>query len=208
MDIDKRFDQLESLLVDLARKQDQQAEQIARILQILAQHGEAINSLGEILNGSIEVLNGHTQVLDGHTEVLNGHTEVLNGHTQVLDGHTRALNGHTEILHRQETRLDNIGDQIGDIINILKMSETRHTESERRQDALMAEIKTQGQRQDVAVEALRALLKRQENTDSRLDGLVQTQLQMLQLMRADANKLDDQEPRIKRLEDEVFREAS
>ena len=215
MDIDKRFDQLESLLVDLARKQDQQAEQIARILQILAQYGEAINSLGEILNGSIEVLNGHTQVLDGHTEVLNGHTEVLNGqtemlnvHTQVLDGHTRALNGHTEILHRQETRLDNIGDQIGDIINILKMSETRHTESERRQDALMAEIKTQSQRQDVAVEALRALLKRQENTDSRLDGVVQTQLQMLQLMRADANKLDDQEPRIKRLEDEVFREGS
>jgi hypothetical protein len=29
MDIKKRFDQLESLLVDLARKQDQQAEQIA-----------------------------------------------------------------------------------------------------------------------------------------------------------------------------------
>jgi len=208
MDINKRFDQLESLLVDLARKQDQQAEQIARILQILAQHGEAINSLGEILNGSIEVLNSHTEVLNSHTEVLNSHTETLNSHTGVL-------NNHTEILHRQEQRLDDIGDQIGDVINILKMSEARHTETERRQDAMMTEIKTQGQRldaqsqrQDVAVEALRALLKRQENTDSRLDGLVQTQLQMLQLMRADANKLDSQEPRIKRLEDEVFREAS
>ena len=194
MDINKRFDQLESLLVDLARKQDQQAEQIARILQILGNHGEAINSLGELLNG--------------HTEVLNGHTEVLNSHTEILNSHTEILNGHTEILQRQEQRLDDISDQIGDIINILKMSETRHTESERRQDALMAEIKTQSQRQDVAVEALRALLKRQENTDSRLDGVVQTQLQMLQLMRADANKLDGQEPRIKRLEDEVFREAS
>jgi hypothetical protein len=197
MDVSKRFDQLESLLVDLARKQDQQAEQIARILQILGSHGEAINSLGELLNGSIEVLNGHTEV----------------------------LNGHTEILHRQETRLDNIGDQIGDIISILKLSEARHTETERRQDALMAELKTQGQRldaqsqrQDVAVEALRALLKRQENTDSRLDGVVQTQLQMLQLMRADADKVDglaqrlpaaeSQEPRIQRLENEVFRAAS
>lgn len=183
MDINKRFDQLESLLVDLARKQDQQAEQIARILQILDSHGKAINSLGELLNGSTEVLNGHTQVL-----------------------------------HRQEQRLDAIGDQIGDIISILKISEIRHTETEQRQDALMAEIKTQGQRQDVAVEALRALLKRQENTDSRLDGLVQTQLQMLQLMRVDADKVEGlaqrlptvegQEPRIKRLEDEVFRAAS
>ena len=197
MDVNKRFDQLESLLVDLARKQDQQAEQIARILQILGSHGEAINSLGELLNGSIEILNSHTEV----------------------------LNSHTEILHRQEIRLDNIGDQIGDIINILKISEARHTETERRQDALMSEISLQGQRldaqsqrQDVAVEALRALLKRQENTDSRLDGVVQTQLQMLQLMRADADKVDGlaqrlpvaegQEPRIKRLEDEVFRAAS
>jgi len=182
MDVNKRFDQLESLLVDLARKQDQQAGQLARTLQILGSHGEAINSLGEVLNS------------------------------------------HTELLHRQEIRLDNIGDQIGDIINILKLSEARHTETERRQDAMMAEIKTQGQRldaqsqrQDVAVEALRALLKRQENTDSRLDGVVQTQLQMLQLMRADADKVDGlaqrlpategQEPRIKRLEDEVFRAA-
>lgn len=182
MDSTKRFDQLESLLVDLARKQDQQAEQIARILQILGSHGEAINSLGELLNG--------------HTEILNSHTEVMN---------------------RQEIRLDNIGDQIGDIINILKLSEARHTEGEQRQEALMAEIKGQSQRQDVAVEALRALLKRQENTDSRLDGVVQTQLQMLQLMRADADKVDGlaqrlptaegQEPRIKRLEDEVFRAA-
>jgi phage-related tail protein len=197
MDANKRFDQLESLLVDLARKQDQQAEQIARILQILDGHGKAIGSLGEVLNS--------------HTEALTSHTEVLNSHTAIL--------------HRQETRLDNIGDQIGDIIDILKLSEARHTETERRQDAMMAEIKTQGQRldaqshrQDAAVEALRVLLKQQENTDSRLDGVVQTQLQMLQLIRADADKVDGlaqrlpttegQEPRIKRLEDEVFRTAS
>ncbi len=217
MDIKKRFDQLESLLVDLARKQDQQAEQIARILQILDGHGQSINSLGELLNSHTEVLNSHTEVLNSHTEVLNSHTEVLNSHTEVLNSHTELLNSHTEILHRQEQRLDAIGDQIGDIINILKISNARHTETEQRQDAMMAEIKMQGQRQDAAVEALRALLKRQENTDSRLDGLVQTQLQMLQLMRADAEKVDDlaqrlpavegQEPRIKRLEDEIFRAA-
>jgi len=194
MDTNKRFDQLESLLVDLARKQDQQAEQIARILQILNGHGEAINSLGELLNS--------------HTEVLNSHTEVLNSHTEVLNSHTEVLNSHTEILHRQEVRLDNIGDQIGDIITILKISEIRHTEAEQRQDTMLVEIRQQGQRQDVTVEALKVLLKRQQTTDARLDGLVQTELQMLQLMRSDAEKLASQEPRLKRLEDEVFRAAS
>jgi len=159
MDINKRFDQVESLLVDLARKQDQQGGQIAQIIEVLNRQGEAIAQQGEAIA-------------------------------------------------RQEVRLDNISEQIGDIINILKISEARHTETNQRQDALMAEIKTQSQRQDVAVEALRALLKRQDTTDSRLDSVVQTQLQMLQLMRADANKLDGQEPRLKRLEDEVFREAS
>jgi len=172
MDINQRFDQLESLLVDLARKQDQQAEQIARILQILNGHGEAINSLGELLNS--------------HTEVLNSHTEIL---------------------RRQEVRLDNIGDQIGDIINILKISEARHTETEQRQDAMMVEIQQQGKRQDVAVDALKILLKRQQTTDSRIDKLVQTELQMLQLMRRDAEKLEEHEPRLKRLEDEFLRPA-
>jgi len=208
MDTNKRFDQLESLLVDLARKQDQQAEQIARILQILNGHGEAINSLGELLNSHTEVLNSHTEVLNSHTEVLNSHTEVLNSHTEVLNSHTEVLNGHTEILHRQEVRLDNIGDQIGDIITILKISEIRHTEAEQRQDTMLVEIRQQGQRQDVTVEALKVLLKRQQTTDARLDGLVQTELQMLQLMRSDAEKLASQEPRLKRLEDEVFRAAS
>ncbi|AMR27810.1 hypothetical protein A0257_12400 [Hymenobacter psoromatis] len=186
MDINKRFDQLESLLVDLARKQDQQAEQIARIIQILNGHGEAINSLGELLNS--------------HTELLNSHTELLNSHTEVL-------NSHTGILQRQEVRLDNISDQIGDIITILKISEARHTETEQRQDAMMAEIQQQGKRQDVAVDALKVLFKRQQTTDTRLDELVQTELQMLQLMRRDAEKLEDHEPRLKRLEDEFLRPA-
>ncbi len=148
MDSKERFDQLESLLVDLARKVDQQGEAIAR----------------------------------------------------------------------QEIKLDAIGEQIGDIINILKISETRHTQAEQRQDAILAELQRLGKRTDATVEAIKLLLKRQEATDTRLDGVVQAQLQMLQLQRLDADKLDDlsrrlpaaegQEPRIKRLEDEVFRAAS
>jgi len=190
MDSNKRFDQLESLLVDLARKQDQQSEQIANILRILSEHGKAINSLGELLNS--------------HTGVLNSHTDVLNSHTASFV--------------RQEQRLDDIGEQIGSIINILKLSEARHAATEQRQDAMLAEVQRLGKRTDASVEAVRLLLKRQENTDTRLDGMVQTQLQMLQLQRLDADKLDDlgrrlpaaegQEPRIKRLEDEVFRAAS
>ena len=183
MDSNKRFDQLESLLVDLARKQDQQAGQIARILEALNQHGEILARQDEAI---------------------------------ARQGEAIARQG--EAIARQEVRLDNISDQIGDIITILKLSEARHTETEQRQDALMAEIKVQSQRQDVAVEALKVLLKRQETTSSRLDGVVQTQLQMLQLMQSDAEKvtaladrlptLEGQEPRIKRLEDEVFRAAS
>lgn len=148
MDSKERFDQLESLLVDLARKVDQQGEAIAR----------------------------------------------------------------------QEIKLDAIGEQIGDTINILKISETRHTQAEQRQDAILAELQRLGKRTDATVEAIKLLLKRQEATDTRLDGVVQAQLQMLQLQRLDADKLDDlsrrlpaaegQEPRIKRLEDEVFRAAS
>lgn len=134
MDANKRFDQLESLLADLARQQDQQME---------------------------------------------------------------LLNSHSAILERQERRLDNISEQIGDIITILKISETRHTQAEQRQDTMLVEIHEQGRR---------------------LDEALNVQLQMLQLMRVGNEKTDDlarrllplenQEPRLKRLEDEVFKAAS
>ena len=42
MNSNSHFDQLESLLVALTRKQDQQAEQITRILQSLGSYGEAM----------------------------------------------------------------------------------------------------------------------------------------------------------------------
>jgi hypothetical protein len=66
MDSNQRFDQLESLLIDLARKVDQQGEAIAK-------QGNSIDRIGQ--------------------------------------------------------RLDSIEDQIGDIINIFKLSEARHTQS-------------------------------------------------------------------------------
>lgn len=162
MDSTQRFDQIESLLVDLARKVDQQGEAIARQGEANARQGEAIA--------------------------------------------------------RQEIRLDGIGEQLGGIINILKISEARHTQAEQRQDTILVELQRLGNRTDASVEAIKLLLKRQEAADTRLDGVVQAQLQMLQLQRLDADKLDDlshrlpaaegQEPRIQRLEDEVFRAAS
>jgi hypothetical protein len=148
MDNNKRFDQLESLLVDLARKVDQQGEAIAKQGEAIAKQGEAIAKQG----GTIE---------------------------------------------RIERHLDSIDEQIGDIINIFKLSEARHTQAEQRAELLATEIKEQGRR---------------------TDETIQVQIQMLALMRAGnakAEALDqrlglteNQEPRIKRLEDEVFRAAS
>lgn len=187
MDNKQRFDQLESLLVDLARKVDQQGEQIAEIIQVLNRQSEAINRQGEAINRQSETIN-------------------------------RQSEGITRLGDIMEQRFGDVGEQIGDIINILKLSEARHTEAAQQQAESMAEIRRLGARTDASVEAIKLLLNRQQTTDSRLDGVVQTQLQMLQLQRLDADKIDDinrrlpaaegQEPRIKRLEDEVFRAAS
>jgi chromosome segregation ATPase len=148
MDSNQRFDQLESLLVDLAHKVDQQGEAIARQGEAIARQGEALGQQGEAIG-------------------------------------------------RIERRLDSIDDQIGDIINIFKILEARHTQIEQRLDMLATEIKEQGRR---------------------TDETIQVQMQMLQLMRAGNEKVDGlgqrllevegQEPRLKRLEDEVFRAAS
>ncbi len=155
MDSNQRFDQLESLLVDLARKVDQQGEKIAQIITELHRQGEAIDRQGE------------------------------------------AIDHQGEAIDRIEQRLDDISEQIGDIIGIFKISEARHTQAEQRLEALALETKEQGRRTDEAL---------------------QVQLQMITLMRAGNSKtealeqqfsaLENQEPRIKKLEDEVFRAAS
>jgi phage tail tape-measure protein len=187
MDSNKRFDQIESLLVDLARKVDQQGEQIAQIITVLNRQGEAISQQGEAINRQGEGINRQGEGINRLREIM-------------------------------EQRFGDVGEQIGDIINILKLSETRHTENAQQQAGMLTEIQRLGKRTDASVEAIKLLLKRQETTDTRLDGMVQTQLQMLQLQRLDADKIDEltrklpavegQEPRIKRLEDEVFRAAS
>lgn len=148
MDINTRFDQLESLMVDFGRKQDQLIVEVRRQGELLGQQGELLGRQGEALG-------------------------------------------------RIEGQLNNIEEQITDIITIFKISETRHTQTEQRQDSTLQEIKEQGRRVDEAM---------------------QIQLQMLQLLRIGNDKaeglaqrlipLEMQEPRIKHLEDEVFRAAS
>ena len=59
--------------------------------------------------------------------------------------------------------MDSIDEQIGDIINIFKLSEARHTQAEQRAELLATEIKEQGRR---------------------TDETIQVQMQMLALMRA------------------------
>lgn len=197
MDINERFNQLENLLVDLARKQDQQAGQIAQIIEELNRQSKVVDELREAVISQTEVITSQSEVIISQNEAIAELRKVFG----------EAITGLGKDFARQEVRLDNLSEQIDDIIKILKLSAERSTEVERRQDAMMAEIQQQSKRQDVAVDALKVLLKRQQTTDSRLDDLVQTELQMLQLMRRDAEKLEDHEPRLKRLEDEFLRPA-
>lgn len=183
MDGKERFDQLESLLVDLARKVDRQGEQITQLITVLNRQGEAIDQLG-----------------------------------QAVVRQSEAISQQGKAIERQEKLLTIVSEQVDGVVELFKLSTARHAEAERQQAEVMAEIQRLGKRTDASVEAIKLLLSRQQATDTRLDGVVQTQLQMLQLQRLDADKLDElsrrlpaaegQEPRIKRLEDEVFRAAS
>jgi hypothetical protein len=111
-----------------------------------------------------------------------------------------------------------VSEQVDGLVELFKLSTTRHIETAQQQAEMMAEIQRLGKRTDASVETIKLLPNRQQATDTRLNGVVQTQLQILQLQRLDADKLaelnrrlpaaEGQEPRIKRLEDEVFRAAS
>ena len=204
MDHNKRFDQLESLLVDLARKQDQQAERITQIITELRRQGEAINQIGDAINQQGEAINQIGDAINQQGGVLNQMGDAINRQGDVVNQMGDAINRQGdvvnqmgEVITRMERRLDSIDDQIGDVINIFKLSEARHTQHDQRLDVLTTELKEQGRRTDDAL---------------------QVQLQMLALMRAGNAKADDlerrlgttesQEPRIQRLEDQVFRAAS
>ena len=131
MDVNQRFDQLESLLVDLARKQDQQAEQIKQLIAEVRRIGTAMNEQGEAIGRQGEAIGRQSE----------------------------AIGRQGEAIVRIERRLDAIEEQIGAIINILKLSaEPAHSQAEQRQDAMMVEIrehrreiKEQGQRLDAAL---------------------------------------------------------
>ncbi len=70
MDTNKRFDQLESLLVDLARKVDQQGEAIARQGEAIAWQGEAIARQGETIGRQGEAIGRIEQQLENIGEQI------------------------------------------------------------------------------------------------------------------------------------------
>ena len=166
MDNKARFDQLESLLADLARKQDQQSGQIQQIIIELNRQGGAIALQGEAI------------------------TEL------------------GKAVVRQETRLDNLSEQMGDILHILKISAAAHQETEKKQAEMLLEVREQGRRQDVALDAIKALLSRAEAVDKRVGGVIESQRQIIQLAQLNTESVEDHEPRIQRLEDEIFRQAN
>ena len=112
-------------------------------------------------------------------------------------------------------RLGFVEEKIDGIINVLKISADRQEESEKRQDKILAEIReqgrvleAQGKRQDVAIDAIKELLKRSKDTNQRVDSVTESQRQLIQVTQLNTESLENQEPRIQRLEDEVFRQAS
>lgn len=126
-------------------------------------------------------------------------------------------------------RMDRQAEQIDSIINILKISDERQTRAEERQDAMLAEIrrdsaestrrfneqnesiKAQGQRIDAQGQSIK-------EQGQRTDTMLNTQMQMLELMSRQATRTDELEQRVptivafesrmRRLEDAVFNKAS
>ena len=108
-------------------------------------------------------------------------------------------------------RMDRQAEQIDSIISILKSSDERQTRAEERQDAMLAEIREQGQRIDAQGQRIDA-------QGQRTDALLTAQMQMLDLMSRQSGKTDEltqqipsiaaYESRVRRLEEAVFNKAS
>lgn len=108
-------------------------------------------------------------------------------------------------------RMDRQAEQIDSIISILKSSDERQTRAEERQDAMLAEIREQGQRIDAQGQRIDA-------QGRRTDALLTAQMQMLDLMSRQTSKTDEltqqipsiaaYESRVRRLEEAVFNKAS
>lgn len=108
-------------------------------------------------------------------------------------------------------RMDRQAEQIDSIISILKISNEQQTRAEERQDAMLAEIREQGQRIDAQGQRIDA-------QGRRTDALLTAQMQMLDLMSRQTSKTDEltqqipsiaaYESRVRRLEEAVFNKAS
>ena len=119
-------------------------------------------------------------------------------------------------------RMDRQAAQIDAIINILKISDERQTRAEERQDAMLAEMRRGFAESDRRFDEQNMRLKEQgqcfDEQGQRIEGLLNTQMRMLDLMSRQANKTDElaervpaiaaYESRVRRLEDAVFKQAS
>ena len=105
-------------------------------------------------------------------------------------------------------RMDRQAEQIDSIIRILKISDERQTRAEERQDALLADMRHGFDEHN----------QRIIEQGKRTDAMLNTQMQMLELMSRQATKTDElaeripaiaaYESRVRRLEDAVFNKAS
>ena len=119
-------------------------------------------------------------------------------------------------------RMDRQSEQIGTIINILKISDKRQTRAEQRHDAMLAEMRQGSTEMDSRfnqhnqriIDQNQRLVEQGQRTDTMLN----TQMQMLELMSRQATKTDElaermpaiaaYESRVRRLGEAVFNKAS
>ena len=105
-------------------------------------------------------------------------------------------------------RMDRQAEQMNDVINILKISDERQTRAEERQDTMLVEMRRGFDEQN----------KRLVEQGQRTDAVLNTQVQMLELMSRQATRTDELEQRVpsimayetrmRRLEEAVFNKAS
>lgn len=99
-------------------------------------------------------------------------------------------------MDRQAEQMDRQSEQIGDIVNILKISDARQTRTEERQESMLSELKQHG---------------------CFIETMLQGQVKMLDLVSRNSGRTDELENRLpalltyethfQRLEDAVFNKA-
>lgn len=119
-------------------------------------------------------------------------------------------------------RMDRQAEQIDQIISILKISDERQTRAEERQDLMLADMQrgfTESNRRfNEHNEQIKEQVRLTREQGQRLDTMLNTQMQMLELMSRQATRTDElaeripavaaYESRVRRLEDAVFNKAS